>query len=503
MNVQFLEGEYWYGGVVDISFHMPVGPEDDRKICMSDTNLSPDQFAPLFFSNKGRFLHSDKAFDVHFCKGTIQIEEQYEVELSEGHGSLKGAQQAAAGKYYQLTGTIPNTKFFETPQYNTWIELMYDQNQKQILEYAHTMLEGGMPAGVLMIDEGWAQDYGVYDFDAAKFSDPKAMIAELHSLGYKVMLWVTPMISPDSNCFRELRKTDLLLQDANGEIAIRKWWNGYSCVLDFSNPATCDWFRGKLQYLMDTYGVDGFKFDCGDYYLYRADDKAHIVQEAPAHNRSFVEFCSGYTFNELRNVWNCSGMPIVCRLQDKMPAWDKSGLATLLPNMLTQGLLGYFYGCPDMIGGGNYGGFLKGYQTDEEMYLRWLGASILCPMMQFSISPKRVLSAESYEKVCTLVDIRNKYLDKIIQLAENASRTGEPVMRLMEYVFPGCGYEKVTDQFLLGEDILVAPILEKGAISRKVYIPEGVWKTTDGITYVGPVVAEIEAKLDEVIILER
>ncbi len=504
MTIPFLQNEYWYGGVVDISFHMPVGAEDDRKICLTDTSVSPDQFSPLFFSNKGRYLHSDKAFDIHFCKGTIYIDEKYEVELSEGHETLKGAQLAAAKKYYKLSGIIPNTKFFETPQYNTWIELMYNQNQEQILEYAHTMLEGGMPAGVLMIDEGWAPEYGVYDFDTGKFSDPKAMMDELHSLGFKVMLWVTPMISPDGNCYRELRNTDLLLRDKDGKIAVREWWNGYSCVLDFSNPDTCAWFRKKLQYLMDTYGVDGFKFDCGDYYLYRADDKAYTEQEPNAHTRSFVQFCSDYTFNELRNVWNCGGTPIVCRLQDKMPAWDESGLAALIPNMLTQGLLGYYYGCPDMIGGGNYGGFLEeSYKLDEEMYLRWLAASILCPMMQFSVSPKRVLSEKAYEAAFILTGIRGQYIEKIIELAQNASNTGEPIMRLMEYEFPGRGYEKVTDQFLLGEDILVAPILEKGAVSREVYVPEGIWETAEGKQVTGPMVAKMEAAIDEVVILNK
>ena len=124
---------------------------------------------------------------------------------------------------------------------------MYNQNQKQILEYAKTLKEAGLPPGVLMIDEGWAPDYGDYDFCARKFSDPKKMVDELHEMGFKVMLWVTPLISPDSDCYRELRNTNYLIKNSDGKLAVREWWNGFSAVLDLSNPEVCDWFDGKLQ----------------------------------------------------------------------------------------------------------------------------------------------------------------------------------------------------------------------------------------------------------------
>ncbi len=505
MRIKFLENEYWYGGVVHIGYKFPVSADDELEIELVGGKQACDQYSPMFLSSRGRILHSDKPFNVKFCKGEIVIDDKFDVEIFSAGDCLKDAHITAAGKYFGLNGRHPALKFFEAPQYNTWIELMYDQNQKQILEYARTLIDGGMKPGVLMIDEGWAPDYGTYEFAYEKFDDPKAMVDELHAMGFSVMLWVTPMISPDSHCFRELRDNapDILLHDKNGEFAIRKWWNGYSCVLDLSNPKAQEWYEEKLQYLMDKYGVDGFKFDSGDTYLYRDDDLSFVRQEANAGTADFNRFGERYEFNELRNVWNCGGARLVCRLQDKMPDWSTDGIKALLPNMLTQGILGYYFGCPDMIGGGNYAGFLDGYKTDEELYLRWLAASVLCPMMQFSISPKRILSEKSFAGVEKLARLREDFTEKIISLAKNASVNGEPIIRYMEYEFPNSGYEKITDQFMLGDDILVAPILDKSVLERSFAVPKGKWQTLSGETVNGGSEIILRAKLDELIVLKK
>lgn len=504
MKFSFLEDEYWYGGSVHVGYKMPIGQDTNIDINLIHGKEICDQSAPLFLSSKGRYLHSDKPFMVQFRKGIAKVEGISAVELTEGHGSLKGAQMAAARKYFTISGEIPEPIFLKVPQYNTWIELMYNQNQRQILEYARSLVEAGLEPGVLMIDEGWAPDYGDYDFCRRKFDNPKAMVKELHAMGFRVMLWVTPHISPDSDCFRVLRSTDYLIRDKNGELAIRKWWNGYSCVLDLSNPKACSWFTGKLKNLMERYDVDGFKFDAGGAYMYRSDDDTYIRQEAREHTKSFDICGANFRYNELRCVWDCSGMPIVCRLQDKVPAWHNVdevnlGLCSLIPNMLIQGLLGYYYGCPDMIGGGGYGSFLESdYQTDEELYLRWLQASVLCPMMQFSISPKRILSKKGMQSVKKITELHKEYAEVILKLAQNAANSGEPIMRMMEYEFPGQEFEKVMDQFMLGEKILVAPVVVQYAKSRSVKLPEGRWMVANsGEIYLGGKEIEVEATVDQ------
>lgn len=495
-----LENETWWGGVVDVGSHIPYSAKTDCTICVGD--VGEDQSAPIYLSTMGRYLYSAGPFTIRFHNGVITTDD--EVELGEGFSTLKGAHQAVADKYFVKTDRIPDEQFFRVPQYNTWIELMYNQNQKQILEYAHSIVDSGLTPGILMIDEGWSEDYGVFDFYPGRFEDPRAMVQELHELGFVVMLWVTPHISPDSNAFRALRDTEYLLKDENGKFAVREWWNGFSCVLDLSNPGARNWLREKLAYATETYGVDGFKFDAGDASMYRSTDRSFSPRLPQDHTTDYDSFASEYTFNELRAVWNLGGAPLVCRLHDKMHSWDQDGLNCIIPNTLIQGLIGCYYGCPDMIGGGNYGSFIQnGFQLDQELYLRWLQASLFCPMIQFSIAPWRVLTPENYRTVLELLQLRERYAPEIISLAYHAAQAHEPIVRPVEYEFPHQGYEKETSMYMLGNRYLVIPVLEKGVSQRSIKLPAGTWKDAQGNIYPGGRITTFKYPLEKIYILER
>jgi alpha-glucosidase (family GH31 glycosyl hydrolase) len=118
------------------------------------------------------------------------------------------------------------------------------------------------------------------------------------------------------------------------------------------------------------------------------------------------------------------------------------------------------------------------------------------PMMQFSVAPWRVLSKENLEICVNMARLHVRMGDEIIALARTAARTGEPIIRSMEYTFPGKDYVDITDQFLLGDEILVAPITEKGAVSREIIFPEGKWEGDDGSLVEGPVTLEVAAPIE-------
>src|SRR5699024_5159622 len=99
----------------------------------------------------------------------------------------------------------------DNPIYNSWIELTFYQNEKDILKYADAIIDSGMPPGVLMIDDGWSPYYGKWVFDQHAFPHAKEMIQALHQKGFHVMLWVSPYVTPDTVQFRELRDLDLLI----------------------------------------------------------------------------------------------------------------------------------------------------------------------------------------------------------------------------------------------------------------------------------------------------
>lgn len=69
-------------------------------------------------------------------------------------------------------------------------------------------------------------------------------------------------------------------------------------------------------------------------------------------------------------------------------------------------------------------------------------------------------------------------------------------MRMMEYEFPNQGFERVSDQFMLGSDILVAPVIKKGELTRDVMLPQGKWQTDDGKIYEGGKTVSVDAPLD-------
>jgi alpha-glucosidase (family GH31 glycosyl hydrolase) len=101
------------------------------------------------------------------------------------------------------------------------------------------------------------------------------------------------------------------------------------------------------------------------------------------------------------------------------------------------------------------------------------------------------------------VDIRKKMTPIILNLAKEAAQNGYPIVRTMEYVFPKSGYENVKDQFFLGDAILVAPIVEKNAKSRKVLLPKGTWLGFDGKTYKGDSTVTIAVGLETLPYFEK
>lgn len=391
---------------------------------------------------------------------------------------------------------MPEELLFTAPQYNTWIELMYAQTEEKILEYASSIISEGFPPGVLMIDDSWQEDYGVWDFHPGRFNNPKAMVRRLHDLGFKVMLWVSPFVSPDSMTFRFLSKKGLLIRDKDNEVAIRHWWNGYSAILDLTNKTTSQWFYDQLQNLMDEYGVDGFKFDGGDPIYYRKDDMSSKLSHPNTHCEEYALFGAKFKLNEYRACWKAAGQPLVHRLADKAHSWGNDGLGSLIPNALAQAIMGYSFTCPDMIGGGEYQNFLKNSDNlDEELFVRYAQCSALFPMMQFSAAPWRVLSKE-YNECSRQAALLHKNMGlEILEIAKESARKGEPIIRPMAYEFPNGKYENVKDQFMLGKEILVAPVLEKGARKREVIFPQGQWQDEDGSIAEGPGSFTIDAPI--------
>ena len=488
----------WWAGIIEDGFQMPM--TDGYAVDVRGNNHQ-NQVQPLILSDQGDVIWSEDPFEIRFQEGKgLQLDPpRGRIFQNKAGNSLRDAFLYASRRYFPPSGKTPDELLFSSPQYNTWIELMYNQNQSGILKYARGIKDHGFPAGVLMVDDNWQEDYGKWDFNKGRFSDPKAMIATLHADGFKVMLWVCPFISPDCDVYRDLARQNLLVKDNSGEPAIVRWWNGASGLLDFTNPKAVDWFRSRLDFLQSTYQVDGFKLDGGDSSFYSGVKT--LQQASPnAQTEMYVEIGVHYSLNEYRAMWKMGGQPLGERLSDKSHSW--TDLRKLIPDMVLAGLMGYSFSCPDMIGGGEFTSFLPGTTIDQDLIVRSAQCQALMPMMQFSVAPWRVLNETHLKAVLKAVKVREEHKSYILDLVRQSAATGEPVVRSMEYVFPHQGYARVNDQFMLGDQILVAPILEKGATQREVIFPRGAWKGFDGKSFQGPATLMIAVPDDELCYFE-
>jgi alpha-glucosidase (family GH31 glycosyl hydrolase) len=506
-TIKIRSGERWFGGAVNEGHLMPF--KDGYSLDMyGDTR--GNQAVPLLVSTSGRFIWSEEPFKFAIDKDQLVVSNIHSTVTIDSAGkNLREAFTNASKRFFPSKNKLPDTLLFSKPQYNTWIELVYNQNQKDILKYARSILANGYPPGVLMIDDNWADYYGRFDFRADRFTDAGAMVDTLHSLGFKVMLWVSPFISPDTEIGRELLEKKLLLFDNEGDAGktwdkatkpvIVNWWNGFSSVLDFTNPEATKWYRSRLDHMVETYHLDGFKFDAGDAEFYPASALSFKKVTPNEHSMLWGELGLYYPLNEYRAMWKLGGEPLVQRLRDKKHNWED--LQKLIPDLTTAGLLGYQFTCPDMIGGGEYGSFLHLDKVDEQLIVRSAQCSALMPMMQFSVAPWRVLSKQNQAAVKKAVDVRSKYSPYIMQLVKQAASTGEPIARSMEYEFPNQGLAAVNGQFMLGSKLLVAPMVANGT-SKTIYLPKGKWKSDLGKTVKGPAKMEIEVPADRLPVFE-
>ena len=513
-TVKMTAGENWWGAANFFGTKMPFTEKTDLKIDLRKDNYH-NQCASLLLSDRGRVIWADAQALFTLKNGEITVESDSEIVVTKGGDSLPEAYRFAMRKWFPASGKMPDPLFFSAPQINTWIELTYHQNEKDILGYAKSMIDNGVPAGVLMIDDTWQAGYGDWRFEPTRFKDPKGMMDKLHAMGYKVMLWMCPYVGMDLPSFRRVAwgtnpddvrgypvKGGFLAEKgkrpvANGRVEAKacRWWNGYSAFLDFSHPNANAWFTEVLDGLVRDFGVDGFKLDGADLTAYNLKTCEALDPKATngSLNNGYAAYALKYPFCEIRNLWRLQQMPVVVRLHDKPHTWE--ALRRITADMIAAGVIGQPFICPDMVGGGEWTAFIPGSPFEPDLFVRSAQIHALCPMMQFSASPWRVLDAEKQQIVRDTVALRQKFAPMFVELAKKAATDGEPILRGLEYNYPNQGYASVIDEFMMGTDLLVAPQMEKNATTRDVVIPPGTWKADDGTTVVGPKTITVKTPL--------
>jgi len=475
----------WFGGGFQ-------GWRDAEVFPLNDAHISKNAFfaegstqgTPIWYNTKGTaiwvrtpldFRYSFNAITGDKPDGMLWVEMSATSELAYDilvASNIKAVLERIVREigYPKVT---PPEDYFRQPIFTTWVEYKADVSQPKVLEFAHAIRDAKIPAGFIEIDDKWEGHYGDMQFDPGKFPDPKAMVEQLHDLGFKVTLWVHPFVNVDSDTYAQMRHSGNLVADRSGDAGLIQWWNGIAAVWDFTNPAAAEAYRIRLSTLQSKYGFDGFKFDGGDVNLVPRDLKTEgditAAQYADVYNR---EAAAHFTYNEARVGVYSQSLGIVQRLIDKQSTWGReNGLAAVIPEALNNSLRGFAYVMPDMVGGNQY----DNDKIDKELMIRWAQASALMPLLQFSVGPWHF--DEETVKLCRdAAELHVKFSPYIYQLAQEARETGAPIIRPIWYaVASDLNTYSVTDEFMLGDDVVVAPVLVNGAVSRDIYLPDGDW----------------------------
>jgi alpha-glucosidase (family GH31 glycosyl hydrolase) len=462
------------------------------------------------------FEGDDLAFDVFFGDGLLEAHKSLVSEVGHPHST-------------------PPLELFGAPVWTTWAQYKDLIDQEKVLDFARQIREHGYPGQVIEIDDRWQVQYGDLEFDPERFPDPRGMVDELHRMGFKVTTWVIPFLHKASKAGAEAVEKGYLAKQRDGSPYLVRWWQGKAYLLDATNREAMDWFGQNLRRLQDQVGLDGFKFDGGEASYVPADALLHRQYSGRnQYSHDYVAWIAEeFSFCETRTGWFNQTAPLLFRLWDLWSVWSHAnGLRAVIPATLSLSLTGYPFTFPDMIGGNGYFMFPKskllnaliqkviipliergkqqaqcdedvgvhasdvpaivakspafGWPT-EELIIRWTQLNALMPVMQFSITPWSF--GERCTRICRkYADLHLEFTPLFQRLAEKTATDGTPVVLPVFWLAPDDPRALECDnEFLIGEVLLVAPVVHKGQRSRDIYLPPGRWRCHwSGEVYAGP-----------------
>ncbi|GHU97009.1 glycosyl hydrolase [Spirochaetia bacterium] len=405
--------------------------------------------------------------------------------------------------YADATGHVPMM-----PEYGLgfWQCKLRYWNQEQLLEVAREYKRRKLPIDVIVCDFFHWPHMGDFRFEEEFFPDPKAMVDELAAMDIKLMVSVWPQIDMESENFNAMREQGLLVHTERG-VPVQMRFGGESMFFDATNPAARSfvWEKCKQNYYkhgIQVFWLDEAEPEYGEYdfdnYRYHAGANVQVGNIYPQqYSRTFYEGMTGEGQKDVVNLVRCAwaGSQRYGAL-----VWSgdiHSDFETFRRQVcagLNMGIAGIPWWTTDI------GGFSGGNPADpafRELLIRWFQWGTFCPVMRLhgdrqptGIPVLRKSGAPSLftgsdNEVWSFGDEAYPILEKYLRLRETlrpytrdlmreAHEKGAPVMRTMFYEFPGDEYcWELKDQYMFGQDILVAPVMEAGADTRSVYLPAG------------------------------
>ena len=461
---------------------------------------------------------SPATFDLTRRPYGITVEAEHSAERMVQHVFVADEPYGVTSAYTRLTGAIalpPSWAYGPWMSANTW------NTQAKAETALQRTLEEDVPATVLVL-EAWSDESTFYIFNDAEYEarsgaeapvlsdfrfggrwpDPKRLIDACHERGVRVLLWQIPVLkkleAPHAQHDADegyMLERGFAIREADGRpYRNRGWWFTDALVLDVTDPDACAWWFSKRRYLFDELGIDGMKTDGGEHLwgrgLAAADGSRGtelvntFAQRYVDAYHSFVRDATGgdgLTFSRAgyvgaqRSPAHWAG--------DENSTW--SGYRASILAGLTAGLAGV------SIWGFDIGGF-SGDVPTVELYLRSTQAACFSPIMQFHSelhqatenrdrTPWNIAERHGDRRALDVyrayARLRTRLMQYLAEEAEALATAGLPLMRMPALAYPEDHERLAKDPYayLFGRDLLVCPVVEKGASARVVNLPEGEW----------------------------
>ncbi|XP_050299314.1 myogenesis-regulating glycosidase-like isoform X2 [Anthonomus grandis grandis] len=412
------------------------------------------------------------------------------------------AHKYAAMNFWLKPQYIPNEKMISEPIWTTWAKYKKNIDENMVREFSYDILNHGFK-GQIEIDEQWETCFGSRVFIPDKFGNISNIVKDLQDKNFRVTLWAAPFVNLDCTALvEEGERNGYFVKNTEGNMSTVWWESNDARQIDFTKENAREWYAEKLRKLLQDPGVDGFKFDAGetDYVaqpaVYNNEDPELVPN---IFSQRYIDTIAEFgNLIEARSAFRTQNYGIFLRMIDKDSLWGlDDGLQSLVTTLLQLNMVGYSFVLPDMIGGNGYRA-----QPTLELLIRWTQATVFMPSMQFSYLPwdfSEDAQLNGTEIIRSFIELHEKYSPQIIAALQGTVRDQTPANPPIWWIAPDDEIALQTyDEYLLGDSILVAPVMEEGATARSVYLPNGTWLDgTDGTTtYDGPITLNYNAPLN-------
>ncbi len=469
---------------------------------------------------------------------TVGVEaDQLDIDL------LTGSVAEQVSQFMALTGDpepVPAWALGPWMSSNNW------DSEAEVRQQVALTLEHQIPATVLVI-EAWSDEATFYIWNDAQYADkpgeesfdindftypkwgrwptPKAMVEHLHDNDLKLILWQIPIIkqSPSLKHPQKRRDEEHFLAAGYGvthpdgsALRLPEGWFKDSLLMDFTNPAGRDWWFAKRQYLIDDFGVDGFKTDGGEMVWgrdLRFFDGRTGLEGRNTYPRDYI---SAYYRFAQQNGGICFSRAGYTGAQTFPAHWagDERSTWEAFKRSILAGLSAGMSGV--ILWGWDMAGF-SGEIPSAELYIRSAQMACFCPIMQYHAeskaefnqdrTPWNIAERTGDDRALAgyrfYANLRMSLMPYLTREAAWCVEAKQPLMRALLLDFQNdVNTAHIWDQYMFGRDLLVAPVIRESDISRYVTMPPGRWwHLFHNRWYEG--IAQVSAPLEEIPVFQR